>query len=38
LVPNVDVTQADIRSLDGGLTGGGSAAERTKNVLQEMLK
>jgi tetratricopeptide (TPR) repeat protein len=36
-VPNVDVTQADIHSLDGGLTGGGSAAERARNILQDLL-
>ena len=38
LVPNVDVTQADIHSLDGGLTGGGRANERTKSILEEVLK
>ncbi|MBI4817313.1 MAG: hypothetical protein HY791_13705 [Deltaproteobacteria bacterium] len=39
LVPNVDVTQADVRSLDGGLTGGGGrAAERVKSILEEVLE
>lgn len=37
LIPNVDVTQADVRSLDGGLGGGGSASERAKSVLDEVL-
>lgn len=37
LVPEIDITQADIRSLDGGLTGGGRASERTKNLLEEIL-
>ncbi len=37
LVPSVDVTQADIRSLDGGLTGGGRATERAKSVLDEVM-
>ncbi|MBI2375606.1 MAG: hypothetical protein HYV07_16545 [Deltaproteobacteria bacterium] len=37
LVPNVDVTQADVRSLDGGLTGGGRASERAKSILDEVL-
>lgn len=38
LVPQVDVTQADIRSLDGGLGGGGRASERAKSVLEEVLE
>ncbi len=37
LVPEVDITQADIRSLDGGLTGGGRASERTKSLVEEIL-
>lgn len=37
LVPEVDITQADIRSLDGGLTGGGRASERTKSLVDEIL-
>jgi hypothetical protein len=37
LVPNVDLTQSDIHSLDGGLGGGGRASERTRSVLQDML-
>jgi hypothetical protein len=36
-IPNVDITQADVRSLDGGLGGGGRAAERTRSVLDEVL-
>lgn len=38
LVPQVDVTQSDIRSLDGGLGGGGRASERAKSVLEEVLE
>jgi tetratricopeptide (TPR) repeat protein len=37
-VPEVDVTQADIRSLDGGIGGGGRASERAKSVLEEVLE
>ncbi|MCK6550375.1 tetratricopeptide repeat protein [Myxococcota bacterium] len=37
LVPNVDITQADIRSLDGSLGSGGRASERAKSVLDEVL-
>ncbi len=37
LVPQVDVTQADVRSLDGGLGGGGRASERAKSVLEEVV-
>ena len=37
LIPNVDVTQADIHSLDGGLTGGGRATERAKSILDEVM-
>jgi len=36
--PPVDVTQSDIRSLDGGLGGGGRASERAKSVLDEVLE
>lgn len=36
LVPNVDVTQADIRSLDGSLGTGGKASERVKSILDEV--
>ncbi len=37
LVPKVDVTQADVRSLDGGLTGGGRASERARSILDSIL-
>ena len=37
LVPDVDLTQADIRSLDGGLGTGGKASERVKGLLDELL-
>jgi pentatricopeptide repeat protein len=37
LVPNVDVTQADIRSLDGSMGTGGRADERVKSVLDEVM-
>lgn len=36
LVPNVDITQQDVRSLDGGLTGGGRASERVKSIMDEV--
>ena len=36
LVPKVDITQADVRSLDGGMTGGGRASERVKSILDEI--
>ncbi len=35
LVPNVDITQADIRSLDGSLGTGGKATERVDGILDE---
>ena len=36
--PRLDLTQADIRSLDGSPTaGGGRASERLRNVLSEMV-
>jgi tetratricopeptide (TPR) repeat protein len=38
LIPNVDITQADIRSLDGSLGSGGRASERAKSVLDEVLE
>lgn len=38
LVPNVDITQADIHSLDGSLGSGGRASERAKSVLDEVLE
>jgi pentatricopeptide repeat protein len=38
LVPEVDVTQADIRSLDGALGSGGRASERAKSILEEVLE
>lgn len=37
LVPNVDITQADIRSLDGSLGSGGKANERVKSILDEVI-
>ena len=37
LVPNVDITQADIRSLDGSLGGGGKASDRVKSILDEVM-
>jgi hypothetical protein len=37
LTPNVDVTQADIRSLDGSLGGGGKASDHVKSILDEVL-
>jgi tetratricopeptide (TPR) repeat protein len=36
LVPSVDITQADIRSLDGSLGGGGRASDRAKSILEEV--
>jgi tetratricopeptide (TPR) repeat protein len=36
LVPSLDVTQADIRSLDGSLGSGGKASERVKSVLEDL--
>jgi tetratricopeptide (TPR) repeat protein len=38
LIPNVDITQADIRSLDGSLGSGGRASERAKSILNEVLE
>ncbi len=38
LVPKVDITQADVRSLDGGMTGGGRASERVKSILEEVVE
>lgn len=38
LVPDVDITQADIRSLDGALGSGGRASERAKSILDEVLQ
>ena len=38
LVPGVDVTQADIRSLDGALGGGGRASEHVRGLLEEILE
>lgn len=38
LVPEVDITQADIRSLDGSLGSGGRASERVKSILEEVLE
>lgn len=37
LVPNIDITQADIRSLDGSL-GSGKANEEVKSILDEVEK
>ena len=37
LVPDVDLTQADIRSLDGSMGTGGKASERVKGILEEVL-
>jgi tetratricopeptide (TPR) repeat protein len=37
LVPKVDVTQSDIRSLDGGLLGGGRASEKVKSILKDLV-
>ncbi|MBK8013707.1 MAG: hypothetical protein IPK13_20455 [Deltaproteobacteria bacterium] len=37
LVPNVDITQADIRSLDGSMGSGGKASVRVESVLDEVL-
>ncbi|MEQ8272587.1 MAG: hypothetical protein RMA76_40975 [Deltaproteobacteria bacterium] len=34
LVPNVDITQADIRSLDGSLGTGGKATDRVDEILE----
>ena len=36
LVPDVDLTQSDIRSLDGEIGSGGKASERVKGLLDEM--
>lgn len=36
LVPNVDITQADIRSLDGSLGTGGKASDRVDSILDEV--
>lgn len=38
LVPNVDITQADIRSLDGSLGTGGKASDRVDSILDEVSK
>ena len=37
LVPNVDVTQSDIRSLDGGVLGGGRASDKVKSILKDLM-
>jgi tetratricopeptide (TPR) repeat protein len=37
LTPNVDITQADIRSLDGSLGGGGKASDRVKSIMDEVI-
>lgn len=36
--PRVDVTQGDVRSLDGGLGGGAALREETHNILQQMTR
>ena len=38
LVPEVDITQADIRSLDGSLGTGGRASDRVQQILNEVEK
>lgn len=38
LVPEVDLTQSDIRSLDGGVGSGGKASERIDGVLKDVLE
>lgn len=38
LVPEVDITQADIRSLDGSLGSGGRASDRVEEILKEVEK
>ena len=38
LVPEVDITQADIRSLDGSLGSGGRASDRVEQILKEVEK
>jgi pentatricopeptide repeat protein len=38
LVANVDITQADIRSLDGSLGSGGKASDHVKSILDEILE
>ena len=37
LVPKVDVTQSDIRSLDGGLLGGGRVSEKVKSIMKDLV-
>ncbi len=36
LVAELDVTQADVRSLDGGLISGGKTSDRVKSILDEV--
>jgi hypothetical protein len=38
LVADVDITQADIRSLDGSLGSGGKASDHVKSILDEVLE
>ncbi len=38
LTPNVDITQADIRSLDGSLGSGGKASDHVKSILDEVME
>jgi pentatricopeptide repeat protein len=38
MVPNVDITQADIRSLDGSLGPGGKARDHVESILDEVLE
>lgn len=38
LVPEVDITQADIRSLDGSLGSGGRVSDRVEQILKEVEK
>ena len=37
LVPDVDLTQADIRSLDGTLGSGGKASDHVRSIIEEVL-
>ncbi len=37
LVPDIDLTQADLRSIDVGLGTGGKASEQVKDVLNEVM-
>ncbi len=37
LVPDVDLTQSDIRSLDGEIGGGDKASERVNGILDELM-